>query len=185
MKVSEGDESAFRELFNYWQPLFSNYIYSITKSKELSAEIVQDVFLKIWLKRETLSQVEHFKAYLFKISRNEALNALRKTMREIKVLEEWERLQRDNSSNIPDDNPLHQQLAIVDEAIEELSDRQKEIYKLHRHERLTYQQIAERLGIGRETVKTHLDNAVSSIKKKLNSRMLLLLMLTDEISRKM
>jgi len=185
MKVSEGNEQAFRELFNYWQPLFSNYILSITKSKELTAEIVQDVFLKIWLKREKLSQVEHFKAYLFKISRNEAINALRKAMREQQLVNEWNKSHHDTEDVQPESNPLHEQLELADEAIAKLTERQRQVYKLHRHEHLTYQQIADKLGIGKESVKTHLELAVKAIRKYLQDRTTVLLLLIEMFSKKL
>lgn len=183
LKIAEGDERAFEQLFNYWQPLFSSYIYSIIKSREQTAEITHDVFLKVWQHRQKLPHISNFKSYLFTISRNEALNAFRKTMREIKLLEDWERLQKQATTGDAESNPQHLHLNLIDEAIELLSARQKEIYKLHRHERLTYQQIADKLGIGKETVKTHLENAVNAIKKHLSSRLLLLLMLSEEISK--
>lgn len=172
--VSKGNEIAFRQLYNLWQSHLSAYIFSITKSSELTAEIVQDVFLKIWQNRENLSNIDHFKAYLFTVSHNYALNELRNLIRKVLMFQKWEKhFLEELDENI--DDATTGDLILVDEAIDKLSERQKEIYLLHRHEKLTYQQIAERLGISKETVKTHLELAIKSIIKQLSLRMVLFL----------
>jgi RNA polymerase sigma-70 factor (ECF subfamily) len=89
-QVVKGDETAFRDLYLHWQPQLTSFIYQITKSEELTAEIIQDVFLKIWLNREQLTKVENFKSYLFVVCRNQALNAFRKVMRELKYFKSLE-----------------------------------------------------------------------------------------------
>ncbi len=170
LNVADGDENAFRQLFRNYYALLATYIFHITKSTELSEEVVSDVFLKIWLQRETLSGIKDFKAYLFIVSRNHALNALKKKIREWKQQKQWE---QENQSIVieTDVNEISSAGVIIDEAIDHLSPRQKEIYLLHRHERLTYIEIADRLGIGRESVKTHLRIAVRQITDYLQSRL--------------
>lgn len=172
--VSKGNEIAFRQLYNLWQSHLSSYIFSITKSSELTAEIVQDVFLKIWQNRENLSNIDNFKAYLFAVSHNYALNELRNLIREFSMFQKWEKHILEETDENSDDAKTND-LILVDEAIDKLSERQKEIYLLHRHEKLTYQQIAVQLGISKETVKTHLEMAIKSIIKQLRFRMVLIL----------
>jgi len=173
-EVANGNELAFGQLYNHWQPQLSSFIFRISKSKVLTAEIVQDVFLKIWISRETLAEIDNFRSYLFVISRNQAINVLRKKMRELRQLETWEK-NISKQEETGDDKLIQQTL--IDEAIEQLSPRQKEVYLLHRYEKLTYQQIGQRLGIGKESVKTHLELAVKSIKKFLLDRLALTTML--------
>ncbi len=177
VRVSAGDEQAFTELFNYWQPILASYVYRISKSRELTAELVQDVFLSVWVYREKLRRVESFKAYLFTICRNKSLTALRRQLRELNIINEWNKLHHDTSALQSTDNPLHEKLEFMDEAIAGLTSRQREVYRLHRHERLTYQQIADKLGIGKESVKTHLEHAVRHIRKYLENRIALLLVI--------
>jgi RNA polymerase sigma-70 factor (ECF subfamily) len=170
LKVADGDEIAFHELFRNYYGLLTAYIFRITKSTELSEEVISDVFLKIWLQRETLSGIKNFKAYLFVVSCNHALNALKKKIREWKQQKQWE--QENQSIAIETDVTENSSVGLMmDEAIDHLSPRQKEIYLLHRHERLTYIEIADRLGIGRESVKTHLKIAVRQITDYLQSRL--------------
>eukprot|EP00825_Cyclidium_porcatum_P016838 TRINITY_DN19737_c0_g1_i1.p2 TRINITY_DN19737_c0_g1~~TRINITY_DN19737_c0_g1_i1.p2 ORF type:complete len:198 (-),score=0.23 TRINITY_DN19737_c0_g1_i1:5-598(-) len=150
LHVSEGDEAAFRQLYNDWQSHLSSFIFRITKSSDLTAEIVQDVFLKIWLNREYLSKVDNFKAYLFTVSRNYALNELRNSLRKLAQFQKWEKQYLEDLIEDAQDTKEFD-LNWVDEAIDNLSERQKRIFLMHRHERLTYQQIADKLNIGKET----------------------------------
>lgn len=167
--VAEGNEPAFRKLFADHHQLIGAHILRITKSKQLAEEIVQDVFLKIWMARETLAEIENFKAYLFIISRNHTLNVLRKIAKEQERHKTWEKQNQLESGNGLDSPSL----SLVDEAIEKLPVRQRETYLLHRHHRLTYQEIADRLVISKETVKTHLKLATGFITKYVCSRLTL------------
>ena len=169
IKVAGGDESAFARLFEQWHPMLAAYIYRVTRSREMAAEIVQDVFLKIWISRETLGSVNNFKAYLLIVSRNHAINALRKSMRELQQKKTW---QKENTEPVPgpEENPDMLLYSIIDEAIDHLPPRQKEVSLLHRYQRLTYLRIAEKLGIGRESVKTHMELAIKSITRYLRRR---------------
>lgn len=176
--MAKGDEKAFSQLYMKWQRALGAYIFRVTKSRELASEIIQDVFLKIWMSRETLSEINNFKSYLFVMSRNQALNALRKVMREMKLSEDLASLNKDV---IQKDTQEQAYLSMLDEAIDTLSPRQKEIYLLHRHERLTYLQIARKLGIGKESVKTHLQLAIKGITKFLQNNTIIVLLLVAKI----
>ena len=177
MEVANGDQRAFAQLYWKWQPALGAYIFRVTKSKELAVEIIQDVFLKIWMSRETLSEIDNFKSYLFVMSRNHALNALRKIMREVKLSENLGILNKSASESEPLENSY---LSLLDEAVDTLSPRQKEIYLLHKHERLTYVEIATKLCIGKESVKTHLQLAVKAITKFLKDKTIVVLLLAEK-----
>ena len=181
LKVAKGDESAFRELYLNWQPQLSSFVFRITKSRESASEIVQDVFLKIWLTREALTEIENFKSYLFIISRNHALNAFHKSMREIRQIDQLGKSIRENPNDFDENSQSH--LTLVDEAIDHLTDRRREVYLLHRHQKLTYNQIGLQLGISRESVKTHLELAIKSITKYLKDRMTMVILIIGFFSK--
>ncbi|MBK6949894.1 MAG: sigma-70 family RNA polymerase sigma factor [Saprospiraceae bacterium] len=181
-QIAAGSEPAFSQLYAHWQPQLASFIFSLTKSRSLTAEIVQDVFLKIWMSREALSGVDNFKAYLFVVSRNQAINAFRKTIRELRQTQALEQVL--NTSEDGAEEELHTiRLSLIDESIDRLSPRQREVYLLHRHERMTYQEIAEKLGISRESVKTHLQLAVKAITRFLQDRKVLIALLIDFFSK--
>jgi RNA polymerase sigma-70 factor (ECF subfamily) len=160
LRVAAGDEHAFRLLFTAYHQQLGTHIYRITNSAELAEEVVQDVFLKIWMTRETLSTIEDFKAYLFVISKNYALNCLKKLAKEriqIKQLEQ----SSIGLLNTDQDPSIYYNL--LDEAIDHLPPQQQKVYLLSRHNRLKYAEIADQLKLSRETVKKYLQIATTSI----------------------
>ncbi|MBB5394817.1 RNA polymerase sigma factor [Mucilaginibacter sp. AK015] len=161
LRVARGDEHAFSELFNIHHQLLGTHIYRITDSVEMAEEVVQDVFLKIWMNRETLSSVQNFKAYLFVVSKNHALNCLRRLAKERirqKTMED-NALALASEDNSGQDNYY----SLLDEAIDHLPPQQQKVYLLSRHGRLKYDEIAHQMGLSRETVKKYLQGATHSI----------------------
>lgn len=178
-QVALGNERSFELLYNHWEPQLSSFIYKLTNSQEITAEIVQDVFLKIWTTRQSLSAILSFKAYLFVMCKNHAISALKQRMRKITQLHQYV----NGAQLVNEEADISKEMyALLDEAIEKLSPRQKEVYLLHRQERLTYAQIGETLHIGKESVKTHLQLAVKSISKYLNEKSLILLLMIEKIN---
>lgn len=166
-RVSQGDETAFKKLFETWFSFLAHHIFRITRSRQITEEVVQDVFLKIWLSRETLADIQDFKAYLVVVSRNNALNALRKLASDDKNHQRWLNEMKKQEAT----DPASVYYSLIDEAIDHLSPRQREIYLMHRHRRLTYNNIAEQLNLSRETVKSHLQSAIASISRYVSQKM--------------
>jgi len=171
--VSGGNEAAFKTLFHHWQPFLSNHIYRITESDVITEEIVQDVFLKIWQTREVMEQIENFKAYLLVISKNHAINILQKIARDFARQQEY----KQSYTELVGEDSNQAYFSLIDEAIEKLSPRQREVFILARQHQKSYSQIAILLGIGKESVKTHLGLAVKHITHYVKSRLATLLIL--------
>ncbi|AMR33149.1 hypothetical protein A0256_17865 [Mucilaginibacter sp. PAMC 26640] len=161
LKVAHGNEHAFSELFSEYHQLLASHIFRITESVELAEEIVQDAFLKIWLNREALTNVQNFRAYLFAISKNHALNCLRKLAKE----RSHQRSIEANAVMTPTahDGGLDGYYELLDQAIDHLPPQQQKVYLLSRHKRLKYDEIANQLGLSRETVKKYLQSSTLSI----------------------
>ncbi len=171
LRISFGDEQAFTELYNVYQPLLSTHIFRITNSKPLTDEIVQDVFLKIWIHRDQLSAVHNFKAYMGTVSRNYALNEVRRLSTEKMRHQQW---QKEQLTAVCTDNGeasiLSREDILLDSAIGKLPPQQKKAYILSRHQRLKYAEIAEKLHLTRGTVKRYLQLATESITKHLQAQ---------------
>ena len=169
LKVAGGNEHAFSELFSIHHQHLGTHIYRLTGSAELAEEVVQDVFLKIWMNRESLSAIQNFGAYLFVISKHHALNCLRKLAKE--------RLHQKNIEDnamalVPEDNAgLEAYYTLLDQAIDHLPPQQQKVYLLSRHKRLKYDEIASQMGLSRETVKKYLQASTQSITNFVQSNM--------------
>jgi len=164
-----GDENAFKALFLQWYQLLAGYLFRITESKELTEDVVQETFLKVWMARESLSGVHHFKSYLLTVSRNHAFDVMKRRLKEQTLHRAW---QRETTVAADGEDTDMYRASLIDAAIDSLPPRRKEVYLLSRHERLTYHEIADRLGISRESVKTHLQLATSGISSFIKDHLL-------------
>ncbi|CAG5069054.1 hypothetical protein DYBT9623_01788 [Dyadobacter sp. CECT 9623] len=166
--VARGDEKAFSTIFNKYHNRLGSHLFRITRSHELAQEVVQDIFLKIWINREELFSVRNFKGYLYVISKNHALNCLKRNALENELTSELD----DNQDFATEDNYEEStQYLLLDEAIDRLPPQQRQVYLMSRHERLKYTEIAARLSLSRETVKRYLqissESITSYVRKKL------------------
>ena len=159
--VAQGDEIAFRILFDQYHQKLGVYIFRITRSQVLSEDIVQDIFMKIWINRAALVDVQNFQSYLFVISRNYAFNCLKNKAQQSIIFDEMDSRHEEIGMELSDD--LEARYQLIDEAIDCLPVQQRKVYMLSRHERLKYGEIALKLNISKETVKKYLQIAGNSI----------------------
>lgn len=178
-KVADGDEKAFEELFYAHHNKLGSYVYGWTKSLQLAEEIVQDVFLKIWLNREVLSKVENFDNYLYILSRNYTFNALRKIASEQLKRNEWAKHFEDDLDFDPD-TASEDYLPLLEKAILNLAPQQQKVFILKRRQGLKYDEIASQLNIAPETARKHLAAAQRNIIAyiRTNPQVLLLILST-------
>lgn len=164
--TAEGNHLAFSALFEAKYSNLYTFAFKLTRSKVLAEEIIQDVFLNIWLNRASLETIVNFDAYINRITRNLSFNALRNIAKD-KVLNSLEA-----DENFPD-HSTEQSLAYKDtlqlmqDAIAKLPPQQQAVYKLCHKEGLTYEQAAVRLGIASSTVHSHMKAALGGLRKHL------------------
>lgn len=163
-KVAKGDEKAFRQLYDhFWGKIYS-VAFTLTKSVELSEEIVQDVFLKIWLKKEQLPPIAKFDAYLFIVARNHIYNELRKKTYDQHFVEHLEQYFLESAVSPEQEMLLKETNQLINKALEQLPTRQREVYQLSRNEGFDNSTIAQKLGISKLTVKSHMTKALQFIR---------------------
>lgn len=162
-EVEEGKEAAFSMLIDHYSDQLGRFIFQITQRKEVAEEIVQDIFLKIWISRESLAEVRNFRNWLFVLAKNHALNALRSVVKERMIQEQvkLENLQTMQSNDIPTETD--HQLSLVDAAIAGLPPQQRKAFLLSRRYGLKHKEIATSMHLSQETVKKYIQYAVQSI----------------------
>jgi RNA polymerase sigma-70 factor (family 1) len=164
-RLAMGDEAAFRVLYDSYHPRIYSLGMQLTRNAVMAEELVQDVFEKLWKKREQLPQIDHFGAYLKTMVRNTALNQLKRMAHERLILRQ---LAREAPAAAPPADVLMEQeqfRRLWQESIDRLPPRAREVYLLSRMERLKNAEIAERLGISIYTVKEHLQKAAKLIRE--------------------
>ena len=167
--IATGDELAFRQLYNhYWEKLYS-VAFVLTKSVVLSEEIVQDVFVKLWIKREELPSITSFDGYLFIMTRNHIYNTLRKIASAQPLEKHLE--QEFGMTMAPTEQPLltKELEQLIHLALRHLPNKQRMVFELSRWEGLNHAAIAERMGISKLTVKSHMNRALQFIRNYLNT----------------
>jgi RNA polymerase sigma-70 factor (family 1) len=167
-KVAESNENAFKKLFQlvYYKLLL--FAFSIVHSKELAAEVVDDVMVKLWQKRTSLTQIQHIKSYLYTAVKNTALNYLsKKTQEELtNPFDFWQIQITDNIS--VDKLLITKELATtIHQAIQALPPKCKVVFKLIKEDGLSYKEVAEILNISTKTVDAQMVTAIKQIKAAL------------------
>ncbi len=171
LEVARGDEMAFRRLYDRYKDQVYSFALGVTRSVHLAEEIVQEGFIKLWLYKDQLPGIQHFESWFFTIIRNLCYSALRKIAVEIKTRMALEQKAAEQVITADEITIMRENRKLVQEAINLLSEQQRNVYILSREEGLTYEQIADRLQISRNTVKEHLGRAVEAIKKHLNKKL--------------
>ena len=168
-RIAAGEESAFRLLYDtFHQQVYNQALYYL-QSPERASDATQEVFLKLWAKRNVLAEVKDLKSFIFILARNIIISDLRKKVFVQYLDEEASLLQEDTS--LPDKQlSFKEAMQIVQEAIDHLSPQQKKAYTLSRTEGLSYAEIAKQMDLSPETVKTHIKQALKSLRTYLSER---------------
>lgn len=166
-----GDEQAFYALYaRYWTRL-KGFCRQFLKSEDLAENYAQDIFLKIWETRELLDPERSFSAYLYTIARNTVFNYLRHVAvsenASRKLIRDYRRAEEADG----DDEIIERDyLDLLHRAIERLTPRQQQVFRLSRDNNLSHREIAENLGISVYTVQEYISDSIHSIKKYIEKR---------------
>lgn len=180
-EIAEGSQKAFSRLFYGYQQQLGAFVQMVTGLPEMAEEVVQDVFVQIWQKRSSLPEIEHFSSWLFIVTKNKTLNALRNQQLRQK---KWQQYELDIKSG------LHQDLGhdedqeyydLLQEAVEQLPPQQKRAFQLRYQENLPYAAIADSMNLSPDTVKKYLYWASKFISEFISSRVMIALFMTTII----
>lgn len=163
--LGKGDHEAFNMLFMTYHNLVKQFLLGFIKDEEDALDIAQEVFYQIWVHRETVSQVDSFKQYLFRMTRNAVynhykLNAIRK--------EHMRKYQQQSSivDELPEAKIYADELGLLlDIAVENMPPQRKRIFKMSRKEGLSNEEISRRLNINKRTVENHITAALADLRK--------------------
>lgn len=160
--LAQGDEEAFRILYNDHAPTIYSVARQYLQSTDMAKDLVQEIFSTVWLKRTEFSQVKSFSAYLYTMSRNLALKYIKKMSIDMLTSKEFiDRLDLNDAS-------IEKYEHLFREAVAQLPPQRKHIFELAKVEGLSYMAIADRLKISPLTVKTHMEKALRFIRHHLH-----------------
>lgn len=165
--LKKGDRAAFTEIYDrYWESM-ADHATRLTKSREEAADIVQEIFVSIWNRKTLLEEQVPIAPYLMRSTRNLSLRFIRDNIHRHHFLERLSEAASEVREAAGDLLQLKQLQGRIDEIVETLPPKMKEVYQLSRTEQLSHKEIARRLGISETTVKKQINNALKLITSSL------------------
>ncbi len=165
LSVAAGDGSAFEQLFDaYWDHIYQ-VAFTLTKSRETARDIVQEIFIKIWLLREELPQKDNFPNFLFIVARNHILDELRRKVKEDPFADQLQAWFRQSPLQADQQLLYHESQALIHQAVSNLTEQQRQVYLLTRENGWSQEEIAQHLQVSKNTVKTHMTRALTAIRE--------------------
>lgn len=167
-RSSEGDAAAFHQLYQ----LHKREIFTLVNMRlpvtEDAKDVVQDIFVELWLKRDTLATIRDFKPYLYVLARNQVITAYRR--KNVQLKNEGLLFQGLNTlDHSAEDNTiakqLHDQIHLI---VETLPETTRKCYHLSKNEGKRNGEIADLLNISEKTVRNNLSEALKRLKSALS-----------------
>jgi len=167
----KGNRAAFKAVFELYEKRLYYFIHSITKSDYATEEILQEVFIKIWTKKETIDLEYSFDAFLFTIAKNSTYNYLRSIANQESLKKEyWKNISFLNEET---ENTilLGEYEDIVNDILQQIPTQKRSIFVLSKQQGKSNEEIANLLGITQKTVKNHLWKTLQIIRTGLKPYM--------------
>ena len=172
-KLKFGDSFAFEVLFYKYRNKVKGFAKRMVPTQIDPEEIVQEVFVRVWLKKESINPDKDFQSYLFSIAKHLILDQLKSAVnRRLYFVEEHfqQDLRTEDGSDAAMPEDVEEKLLNL---IGQLPERRREIFSLSRFEGLSYKQIAERLNITENTVDSQIRNALAFLRKEFRKMIIL------------
>jgi len=174
-----GEDGAFTEIFERYGNRLYLHALKMLRDRDAAQDVVQEIFTKLWLKRDQFVLTSSLSSYLYAAIRNKILDIL---SHEKVVMRYQQSLQRTITQGefITDDWIREKELAeIIEKEIGLLPPKMKEVFELSRKDHLSYNEIAVKLNISENTVRKHISKAIKKLKLKLDFALIVTLILLN------
>lgn len=164
LRIACGDEHAFTCLFNFYKNKIYTIAYKLTESPAMAEEAVQEIFMKLWIKRKDLPAIEHFSAWLYTVARNYMFTLFKRkavsVCRQIRDIDPAVFFTHDTEERVL----LKETETIIKKALHTLPPQQIKVYHLIKEKGYKKEEAAAFLNLSPETVKAHLAKAMKNIR---------------------
>ena len=168
-RLSEGDQGAYRIVFEHYYPRVWEFVRRMVKSESLAEDVTQDIFVKIWERREMFGvEIHSFNKYIYVMSRNAAINAIRRTGRVSSLIDETIVNHQENIS-IEEDYYAREKELIIRLTVCRMPEQRRRIFEMSRYMGLDNQTIATTLNLSKKTVENHLTLALRTLRSVLTA----------------
>lgn len=176
-RLKAGDLAAIDAIYHKYNKKLYSFTFSLLKDHNQSEDLIQDIFVTLWEKREQINPDLKFENYLLTICYNSARKFFRRMKIENKVKDYLLKNSPESISETANTVIYNELMEIVDRAVEKLPPKRKVVFKLSRQENKQIKEIAESLSISPRTAESHLSKALKFIKQELEKENAILLAL--------
>lgn len=166
--IARGDIDAFEQLFNEHWEFLHNVAYNRLQSVDIADDLVQEAFTDIWQKRQSLHIHTSLQAYLYQVIKHKIFNHIRH--KAIRQKEEYKALIKekyypDHMRTTTGEAVVVKELRqLINQEMEQLSEKSRQIFQLSRYEHYTYKEIADQMGCSAKTVEYHISKVLGKLK---------------------
>lgn len=163
-RLREGDESAFRIIYNTYSIKLLGNLIRLLKSEDLAKEVLQNVFLKIWDKRASIDAGKSFQSWVYKIAENQVYDIFRSVAKDKKRQTEF--ISNAGTYQYEEIAVLlkEEKAQLLEKAIKELPAQRQLVFRLCKLEGKSYKEVSSELGISVSTISDHIVKATKSVK---------------------
>lgn len=163
----KGDEQAYTQLYNLYKEKLTGNILRLVKSEELTKELLQELFLKVWENRAKIDPEKPFRAYLHTLMRNLIYDVFRKSKRDRRLEAQLMSASTELYAHIEEALFQKENHEILSAAIDKLPGQCKQVFVLKKIHGKSYKEISEELGIAPSTINGHIQRANQLLKTEL------------------
>lgn len=167
LRLRDGDHAAFHSLYNTYKFDIARKLLFLLKDEDLAQDTLQELFIKIWDMRQNIKPDQSFPAFLHTVARNMVIDIFRKATREQRVREQLLAESTDRTPSLEDKIIAEETLAQLQQALQQLPERQREVFVLHKIEGKSYREIGELLSIGEDAIGKHVYRAKQTLTRLL------------------
>lgn len=167
LRLGDGDEQAFAEVYDRYSPRIFGSILKLVKDRNVAEDLLQDVFVKVWHKRAEIDPARSFTSFLFTVARNQVYNYMRRASLEVQVAAYITAQTSESYQHVEEQVHYSESEKAIWEAIDRLPSRRKLVYIRCKIEGRSYDEVAEELGVTVAAVNAHIVKATKAIKAHL------------------
>ena len=169
-----GNQLAFSIVYKMYAAQTFSLAFKYLLNKELAEDAVQNLFLKLWLKKEEIDETKPINRYLFTMLKNDLLNALRDSKKNIYLLEDCLSMVLELEDDSQNENLKQEQMNIIQQALEQLSPQRRKVFEMKVSGKYSNQEIADKLNLSINTIKFQYSQSLKQIRSTVGELSLLL-----------
>ena len=172
--LKEGNQLAFSIVYKTYAAQTFSLAFKYLLNKELAEDAVQNLFLKLWLKKEEIDETKPINRYLFTMLKNNLLNTLRDSKKNIYLLEDCLSMVLELEDDSQNENLKQEQMNIIQQALEQLSPQRRKVFEMKVSGKYSNQEIADKLNLSINTIKFQYSQSLKQIRSTVGELSLLL-----------